>query len=60
MRGVSTPAADRGAAAGDTADGVEAVGHFPIYIYLGAAAGSGRPTPCSTRAVGARSGAPTS
>jgi two-component system, OmpR family, sensor histidine kinase KdpD len=40
MRSVSTPAAERGAIAGDTADTVEAAGHF--RIYLGAAAGVGK------------------
>ena len=32
MRGVSTPAAEREAATGDTADAVEAAGHFRIYL----------------------------
>jgi two-component system, OmpR family, sensor histidine kinase KdpD len=40
MRGVSTPAAEREAVTGDTADAVEAAGHF--RIYLGAAAGVGK------------------
>jgi Osmosensitive K+ channel His kinase sensor domain len=40
MRGVSTPAAEREATTGDTADAVEAAGHF--RIYLGAAAGVGK------------------
>ena len=40
MRSVSTPAAEREAATGDTADAVEAAGHF--RIYLGAAAGVGK------------------
>ena len=40
MRGVSTPAAERGVVTGDTVGAVEAAGRF--RIYLGAAAGVGK------------------
>ena len=40
MRGVSTPAAERGVVTGDTVGAVEEAGRF--RIYLGAAAGVGK------------------
>ena len=58
MTRVDTPAAERDIIVGDTADAVEATGHF--RIYLGAAAGVGKTYAMLNEATGARSGAPTS